>query len=327
PNNTAAKLDNPNNIYSVVYVGDTNVTVGKPFWIQCLEEGPIEWHKDDQPIQQLHSIRHSKDDYGYVQQDESIPNSRYFKSRIKVKHALMMHAGKYKCSSKHEKSHVLHVHYDNSAIVELDNDDGSIEDEYDDEISRRISYEPPIIADDALKSTMMMYVDETSESSRLYSSNFDQSYEQFRGDSIEKVSDEFVDVEVTTQAMTTTTIPTTTQSQQHKHKSHKIHTPHDPKSLYNVHENPLNNPHDPVHNLKNTHQDLVHKPQSTKHQKHENHALPTQQSQTASMHEPQSTLLLTTEHTTTTIKQHREGSHDFMSPKKLLEICFFEGTL
>jgi hypothetical protein len=289
-----------------VYVGDTNVTVGKPFWIQCLEEGPIEWHKDGQPIQQLHFIRHSKDDYGYVQHDEQYANSRFFKSTIKVKHALKQHGGKYKCSSKHEKSHVLHVHDADSVIVELDSDNVSLEDEYDDAI-RRVSFEPPIIGDDALKSTMMMYVDEVSESSRLFS-NFEESYEQFRVDSIEKSSD-IEDVEVTTQPMTTEAIATTTHSPQHemthKHNKHKVHTPHDP----NIHENPLNNPHDPAHNLKNIHKDS----KSIKHQTHENHVLPTQQSHSVLMHEAVPTFLLTTEHTTTTVMQQREGSHEILT--------------
>lgn len=307
------------------------MTVGKPFWIQCLEEGPIEWHKDDQPIQQLHFIRHSKDDYGYVQQDEPYANSRFFKSTIKVKHALKMHGGKYKCSSKHKKSHVLHVHDADSVIVELDSDNESLEDEYDDDI-RRVSFEPPIIADDALKSTMMMYVEEASESSRLFSSNFEESYEQFKNDLIEKVSDkmyEFEDMELTTQPMTTTAaVTTTTHASQHeinhKHNKHKVHTP----KPFNEHENPLNNPHNPAHNQQNTHQDSVHKPQSTKHEKHDNHALPTQQSHSISLHEADPTLLHTTERTTTTTtkKQHREGSNEF-SPSVMEGICFFESTL
>lgn len=298
------------------------MTVGKPFWIQCLEEGPIEWHKDDQPIQQLHFIRHSKDDYSYVQHDEPFANSRFFKSTIKVKHALKMHGGKYKCSSKHEKSHVLHVHDAESVIMELDSDNGSLEDEYDDDI-RRVSFEPPIISDDALKSTMMMYVEEVSESNRLFSSNFDDSYEQFRDNSMEKVSNEFEDVILTTQAMTTVTTTTaeamtsTTHKPQHeiihKHNKHKIHS-HEPKVLrnitYNEHENPLNNPYDPILDPRNSYHDSILKSQPTKYQKHENHALPTHQSP---MHEADPKILLTTELTTTTIREHREGSHDFNS--------------
>ena len=299
-----------------MYVGDTNVTVGKPFWIQCLGEEPIDWYKDDQPIQQLHFIRHSKDDYSYVQQDEPFANSRFMKSTISVKHALKMHDGKYKCSLKHEKSHVLHVHDAESAIVELDSENGSLEDEYDDD-KRRVSFEPPIIGEDALKSTMMMYVEEVSESNRVYSSNFEDSYEQLRVNSMEKVSDkmyEFEDVVVTTKAMvstTTTPEPVTTTTHRHElkhhHNKHQIHESWDPhdshetKDSLNEHEDPLRYPHNPLHSS----HDSLHESQSIKHQNHENHVLPTQQS-----HETDPTPPLTTEHTATTTRQHHEGSHE-----------------
>lgn len=78
---------------------------------------------------------------------------------------MKMHSGKYKCNLRHEQSHMLHVHdAAKTAIVELDSETESLED-YEEQIGQRISYEPP---SDALKSTMMMLVEEVSESTGIF---------------------------------------------------------------------------------------------------------------------------------------------------------------
>lgn len=277
----------------MVYVGDTNVTVGKPFWIQCLAEGPIEWHKDNQPIQQMHFIRHSKEDYSYSQQDDPFADGRKVKSTIRVKHALKMHSGKYKCNMKHENSHVLHIHDAKSVIVELDSENGSMEDDYDENDIGRVSFEPPIIAEDALKSTMMMYVEEVSESNRLFSANFDESYEQL----LEKNFNDFERLEFTTQSLPVISTSTTT--------------------------------HPPKHEINHKHNKHTHGTQHPPHEtlKHLNHVLLTQESQLTAMHETDPTIPLTTEHTTTVVpKHHHKGSHDDVKkifPDFLLPISHF----
>ena len=136
----AAKDVKLDNLYSVIYVGDSNVTVGKPFRIQCLSKVPIEWHKDGRPIQE-HFVRHSKDEFNYEQHDVSKDNDM-IESTLSVNHALLRHSGKYKCNIHHQNSHVLYVN-ENAETIEMSVFEKDDEDE-DDHLEVRVSYEPPV---------------------------------------------------------------------------------------------------------------------------------------------------------------------------------------
>lgn len=152
------------NLYSVIYVGDSNVTVGKAFHIQCLSKVPIEWHKDERPIQE-HFVRHSKDEFNYEQHDVSKDNDM-IESTLSVNHALLRHSGKYKCNIHHQNSHVLYVN-ENTESIEM-----SVFEKHDedDHLEVRVSYEPPVQDNELVKSTMMIFVEEITETNGL---NFD----------------------------------------------------------------------------------------------------------------------------------------------------------
>lgn len=147
------------NLFSVIYVGDSNVTEGKPFHIQCLSKVPIEWHKDGKPIEE-HFVRHSKEEFIYSQHDVSKENDM-IESTLSVAHALPRHSGKYKCNIHHLNSHVLYV--TESVKMSVIEEESKIDDDENDHMEVRISFEPPIENDDELKSTMMIFVDEISE--------------------------------------------------------------------------------------------------------------------------------------------------------------------
>lgn len=152
------------NLYSVIYVGDSNVTVGKAFHIQCLSKVPIEWHKDERPIQE-HFVRHSKDEFNYEQHDVSKDNDM-IESTLSVNHALLRHSGKYKCNIRHQNSHVLYVN-ENTESIEM-----SVFEKHDedDHLEVRVSYEPPVQDNELVKSTMMIFLEEITETNGL---NFD----------------------------------------------------------------------------------------------------------------------------------------------------------
>jgi hypothetical protein len=140
----------------VIYVGDSNVTVGKPFKIQCLSKVPIDWHKDDQLLQDHDFMRHSKDEFGYVKSDVTKENDMA-ESTLSVNHALLRHSGKYKCNIKHKNSHALYVN-ENDKPIEISVDD-------EDHLEVRVSFEPPIEEKKyELKSTMMIFMDDFSDS-------------------------------------------------------------------------------------------------------------------------------------------------------------------
>jgi hypothetical protein len=174
----------------VIYVGDSNVTVGKPFKIQCLSKVPIEWHKDDQPI---HEDSFSNDDtFGYVKSDVTKENNMA-ESTLSVNHALLRHSGKYKCNINHKNSHALYVN-ENQKPVEISVDE-------DDHLEVRVSFEPPIEEErEELKSTMMALMEDWTE----------RSGEISEEDSIEDVlttefTSTFEPIKITTTMMTSTT--------------------------------------------------------------------------------------------------------------------------
>lgn len=140
----------------MIYVGDSNVTVGKPFKIQCLSKVPIEWHKDDQPIHDRDFMRHSKNEFGYVKSDVMKENDMA-ESTLSVNHALLRHSGKYKCNINHKNSHALYVN-ENDKPIEISVDE-------DDHLEVRVSFEPPIEERDELKSTMMVFMEDWTDSS------------------------------------------------------------------------------------------------------------------------------------------------------------------
>lgn len=164
------------NLNSVVYVGDSNVTVGQSFWIQCIAEGPIEWFKDDEPIR-LHMIRHSKEDYNYAQTDvKTSQDTKLVKSTLSVNHALRRHSGKYKCSASHRNFHRLSVMDDKTVEMRSIKDD---DDEYDDDDD-----------ESDVKSTMMIFVEAQTEANGLFSSN---DAGEFAESVTEKISDKIFD--------------------------------------------------------------------------------------------------------------------------------------
>lgn len=63
-----------NNLYQVIYYGDSQVEVGKPFSISCIISiaNPVEWHKDGEPIRKHSNIRHGKDEHSYIESEMGI---------------------------------------------------------------------------------------------------------------------------------------------------------------------------------------------------------------------------------------------------------------
>lgn len=95
------------NLNAPIYYGDSNTTVGDPFWIKCLWKEPIEWHKDGKPIQE-HFVRHSKDEFSYSQNDV-LKEKDIVESTLSVNHALLNHGGSYKCNINFANSHSLKI--------------------------------------------------------------------------------------------------------------------------------------------------------------------------------------------------------------------------
>lgn len=63
-----------NNLYQVIYYGDSQVEVGEPFSISCIISiaDPVEWHKDGEPIRKHSQIRHGKDEHSYIESEIGI---------------------------------------------------------------------------------------------------------------------------------------------------------------------------------------------------------------------------------------------------------------
>lgn len=182
-------------------MGDSNVTIGKPFRIQCLSKVPIEWHKDGKPIEE-HFVRHSKKEFNYVRLDVSKDNDM-IESTLSVNHALLRHSGKYKCNIHHLNSHMLYVNRNTESIEMSVFDDN--ENEEEDHLEVRVSFEQPVGEDNELKSTMMIFVEEISEpNNRNLETDGGMDYDSMYSEIEEKVTDE------TTTRQLTTTLPSTT---------------------------------------------------------------------------------------------------------------------
>ncbi|XP_055544837.1 uncharacterized protein LOC129729934 isoform X2 [Wyeomyia smithii] len=106
-----------NNLYQVIYYGDSQVEVGKPFTISCIISitDPVEWHKDGEPIRKHSNIRHGKDEHSYIESEMGIAGNRdKIEATISVQRALPKHQGRYQCNSLYKNYHMLYVHRNGS---------------------------------------------------------------------------------------------------------------------------------------------------------------------------------------------------------------------
>ncbi|XP_053676940.1 uncharacterized protein LOC128727098 [Anopheles nili] len=117
--NTGARKRDLNNLYQVIYYGDSQVEVGKPFSISCIISiaNPIEWHKDGEPIRKHSNIRHGKDEHSYIENEMGISGIRdKVEASISVQRALPKHQGKYQCNALYKNYHQLYV-YRNGTLL------------------------------------------------------------------------------------------------------------------------------------------------------------------------------------------------------------------
>ncbi|XP_052864279.1 uncharacterized protein LOC128270894 [Anopheles cruzii] len=101
-----------NNLYQVIYYGDSQVEVGKPFSISCIISiaNPVEWHKDGEPIRKHSNIRHGKDEHSYIESEMGIAGNRdKIEASISVQRALPKHQGRYQCNALYKNYHQLYV--------------------------------------------------------------------------------------------------------------------------------------------------------------------------------------------------------------------------
>ncbi|XP_038111981.1 uncharacterized protein LOC6050518 isoform X2 [Culex quinquefasciatus] len=102
-----------NNLYQVIYYGDSQTEVGKPFAISCIISiaDPVEWHKDGEPLRKHSNIRHGKDEHSYIESEMGIAGNRdKIEATISVQRALPKHQGRYQCNSLYKNYHMLYVH-------------------------------------------------------------------------------------------------------------------------------------------------------------------------------------------------------------------------
>ncbi|XP_040167940.1 uncharacterized protein LOC120902922 isoform X1 [Anopheles arabiensis] len=108
-----------NNLYQVIYYGDSQVEVGKPFSISCIISiaNPVEWHKDGEPIRKHSNIRHGKDEHSYIESEMGIAGNRdKIEASISVQRALPKHQGRYQCNALYKNYHQLYV-YRNGTLL------------------------------------------------------------------------------------------------------------------------------------------------------------------------------------------------------------------
>ncbi|XP_035917576.1 uncharacterized protein LOC118514652 isoform X2 [Anopheles stephensi] len=116
---TGAHKRDLNNLYQVIYYGDSQVEVGKPFSISCIISiaNPVEWHKDGEPIRKHSNIRHGKDEHSYIESEMGIAGNRdKIEASISVQRALPKHQGKYQCNALYKNYHQLYV-YRNGTLL------------------------------------------------------------------------------------------------------------------------------------------------------------------------------------------------------------------
>jgi len=164
-NHKSSNEEHLDNLIAPIYIGDVNVTEGRPFTISCIAQRPIDWHKDGGSLQ-FHLVRHSKERFQYAQKDTPRDgHDNLMESVLSVTQAIKRHEGKYKCNPNHTNFHMLNVH-DKAPFVITD------EDEYDHE-EARARFEPPI-GNEKMISTVMVSIDSVTETVR----DFDDSVEQ-----------------------------------------------------------------------------------------------------------------------------------------------------
>lgn len=107
------------NLYSVIYWGDPNVTVGHAFWIRCIVPitEPVDWYKDGEPIKN-HKRHHGKDDFVFeIQEKKKIGDPNKIEVKLSVNRAIPRHEGSYQCNNLHANSHYVRVHHGKHHVV------------------------------------------------------------------------------------------------------------------------------------------------------------------------------------------------------------------
>lgn len=107
------------NLYSVIYWGDPNVTVGHAFWIRCIVpiSETVDWYKDGEPIEK-HRRHHGKDDFVFeIQEKKKIGDPTKIEAKLAVNRAIPQHEGRYQCNNLHENSHYVRVHHGKHHVV------------------------------------------------------------------------------------------------------------------------------------------------------------------------------------------------------------------
>ena len=144
------------NLYSVIYWGDPNVTVGHAFWIRCIVpiSEQVNWYKDGEPIEK-HKRHHGKDDFVYeIQESRKIGDPNKIEAKLSINRAIPRHEGRYQCNNLHKNSHYVRVHHgDQHMIVTSSNWDinDELEEEKNEEFHRITTNEnlehPPLVFD------------------------------------------------------------------------------------------------------------------------------------------------------------------------------------
>lgn len=164
------------NLYSVIYWGDSNVTVGHAFWIRCIIpiSEPINWYKDGVPIQKHHRHHdHGNEDFVVdIQENRKIGDPNKIEAKLTVNRAIPRHEGRYQCNNLHENSHYVRVrHAEHRVIVTTPNWD-SLEEEKNEEFHRITTndyLEPPsrvadeIVMEQLLTTLKPLILDDNSD--------------------------------------------------------------------------------------------------------------------------------------------------------------------
>lgn len=104
------------NLYSVIYWGDPNVTVGNAFWIRCIVpiSEPVDWYKDGEPIE-----KHKQhNNFAFeIQEKDKIGDPNKIEAKLTVNRAILRHEGRYQCNNLHANSHYVRVHHGKHHVV------------------------------------------------------------------------------------------------------------------------------------------------------------------------------------------------------------------
>lgn len=131
------------------------MTEGKPFWIRCKAEPPINWFKDGERIEK-HLIRHGNENFTYSVKDLVLEDlKKKIESTLTISKAALRHKGKYQCNVNYNSSYFVHVHpaptvMDEEMFISNLGPDEDHEEE-------RMRFETPIESDKAMPSTMMRF--------------------------------------------------------------------------------------------------------------------------------------------------------------------------